>query len=76
MSRVSFKWREPFYVQEEARGPWHVETPDDPERMLCGLIIPVDANTKVGKKFGLKPCLWCRNILEKALSSDASSPSP
>jgi hypothetical protein len=66
---VKFHGLDPFYVQENDRGPWHVETPGDPETMLCGLTISVDANAKVQKRWGLKPCLWCKRELELALSS-------
>lgn len=61
-----FRDTEPFFVQENPRGVWHVETPDDPERMLCGVIIPVDsASAKIQKRWGTKPCPWCSHLLEK-----------
>lgn len=72
---MTFKTREPFFVQETPRGVWHVETPDDPEKMLCGLTIPVNSNEAVIQRaWGLKPCLWCKRALD--LSSLESSPSP
>lgn len=67
---------EPFYVQEYDRGPWHVETPDNPERMLCGIEISVESTSaKVQKRFGVKPCLWCKHWLEEKLSSLQAPPS-
>lgn len=66
---ASLRNREPFFVQEYERGPWHVETPDDPETMLCGITIGVDSSAKINRRFGLKPCLWCKKILEDARSS-------
>lgn len=61
---------EPFFVQESDREMWHVETPDDPEEMLCGKKISVDLpSARVQKRFGVKPCPWCRHSLEEALSS-------
>lgn len=71
---ASLRNREPFFVQEYDRGPWHVETPDNPERMLCGIEIGVDSSAKINKRFGLKPCLWCKKTLEDARSSPASTP--
>lgn len=62
--------REPFYVQSEERGVWHVEEPEDPEVMLCGEVISVEASVKVQKRWGKKPCLWCRRELELRRPSD------
>jgi len=62
---LNFKGRDPFFVQAEPRGVWHVETPEDPERMLCGVTISVDSQTAViSKSWGLKPCLWCKRGLQ------------
>lgn len=54
-----FRKTDPFFVQEHERGPWHIEVPDDPEKMLCGITISVEASVKIQKRWGLKPCLWC-----------------
>lgn len=68
--------REPFFIQQHDRGPWHVETPDDPEQMLCGIRVSVEDSVKIQKRWGLKPCLWCKRELELRLgSSPSSSPS-
>ena len=56
---------DPFFVQQYERGPWHVETVGDPERMLCGISISVDDNVKIQRKWGLKPCLFCVHELEE-----------
>lgn len=66
---------EPFYVQANPREVWHVETPDDPEEMLCGLMISVDVSVKIQRRSGKKPCLWCRKALADAQSSLASGTS-
>ena len=63
---------DPFFVQQYERGPWHVETVGDPEKMLCGITVSVDDNVKIQKRWGLKPCLWCKRLLA-GLSSDGSS---
>jgi hypothetical protein len=56
---------DPFFVQQYERGPWHVETVGDPETMLCGIHISVEANVKIQKRWGLKKCLWCARKLEQ-----------
>lgn len=67
-----FRFREPFFVQENPRAVWHVEKPDNPETMLCGAIIPVDSpQAKIQSRWGTKPCLWCKKIYDE-LTSDAS----
>lgn len=64
--QTTFKDREPFWVQKNVRGVWHVETPDDPERMLCGEVIRVDdPHSKVQTRPGLKECPWCEHELER-----------
>jgi hypothetical protein len=71
--KVDFKDADPFFVQESPRAVWHVETPDDPERMLCGTMISVDAvASKVQKRWGTKPCLWCKRILDEHTSGEYS----
>jgi hypothetical protein len=70
---MTFQRFEPFFVQENPRAVWHVETIDDPELMLCGMRISVDAmQAKVQRRWGTKPCLWCKKRLEE-LSSEGSS---
>lgn len=64
--------REPFFVQQEERGVWHVETPDDPEKMLCGITIDVEANVRISRRWGKKPCLWCKRELSLARPSEES----
>ena len=62
-----WKHKEPFFVQKTPRGLWHVESLDDPEKMLCGEWIGVDeSDVKVSKRWGLKPCPWCEKLLDEA----------
>lgn len=63
-----FRDREPFFVQAAPRGVWHVESEDDPERMLCGEKIAVDGPAKIQYRWGTKPCLWCQKILDEHTS--------
>lgn len=64
---MTFKRREPFFVQETPRGLWHVETLDDPEEMLCGVVISVEGPfVKIQKRWGTKPCPWCEKLLSEA----------
>lgn len=56
---MTFKDRDPFWVQVTLRGMWHIETLEDPEKMLCGLTVSVDSDAKVQSRAGLKPCPWC-----------------
>jgi hypothetical protein len=66
---MMFKDLEPFFVQEHPRAVWHVETPGDPERMLCGERISVDApQVRINKRWGTKPCLWCEKKLSDLTS--------
>ena len=49
-----------FFVQEGDREPWHVETDDDCEVMLCGARIPVDSPyAKIQNWWGPKKCPDC-----------------
>lgn len=68
MGADEWKDRTPFFVQETPRGLWHVETPDDPDLMLCGMRIPVDGAAKIQHRWGTKPCPWCKNILDERTS--------
>lgn len=64
-----FDNRDPFFVQAAPRGVWHVETEDDPEVMLCGERISVDSTSaRVQYRWGTKPCLWCKKILDEHTS--------
>lgn len=68
-----FKDRRPFFVQETPRSVWHVESEDDPEVMLCGETISVDSTaSKVQGRWGTKPCLWCKRILDEHTSGEFS----
>jgi hypothetical protein len=64
---MTFKDRDPFWVQVNLRGMWHIETIEDPENMLCGLEISVESDAKVQARPGLKPCLWCVHEYERLL---------
>lgn len=68
-----FKDHEPFFVQANPRSVWHVESEEDPETMLCGEFISVFASeSKVQKRFGTKPCLWCKRVLDEHTSGEYS----
>ncbi len=62
---LGYRRFDPFFVQEHPRGPWHVETQDDPEKMLCGISVSVDASVKVQRRWGVKRCLWCARLLRE-----------
>ncbi len=63
---MMFRDRTPFFVQEEPRAVWHVESEDDPELMLCGARISVNSpKARIQHRWGTKPCLWCKNILDE-----------
>lgn len=68
-----FKTRDPFFVQAEPRAVWHVESEADPEVMLCGERISVGSTTaKIQYRWGTKPCLWCKKILDDNTSGEYS----
>ena len=57
--------RGPFFVQAHAKEPWHVETDDNCEIMLCGKFISVDlASSKVQGSWGQRKCADCWMKLE------------
>jgi hypothetical protein len=58
-----FRRVRPFFVQSHPRGLWHVETPDDPETVLCGEKISTESDARIQHRWGTKPCPWCRKIL-------------
>lgn len=57
--------RTTFFVQEVLKGPWHVESDDDCEAMLCGVVIPVDGPAKVQYRRGPRWCPDCWIILQR-----------
>jgi hypothetical protein len=61
---VSVSTRDDFFVQEHSRAPWHVESEDDCERMLCGHWVSVDnASARVQTRWGPKRCPDCYVLL-------------
>lgn len=68
--RMTFRERDPFWVQRTVRGVWHIETIDDPEKMLCGAEILVESDAKVQTRPGLKECPWCVHEYER-MTDDA-----
>lgn len=55
-----------FFVQEAPKEPWHVETEEDCEVMLCGKVISVDSPTaKVQYRRGPRWCPDCWIILQR-----------
>lgn len=55
--------RRHFFVSEGEREPWHVESQEDCELMLCGIWIPVEGpgsgKTRVQTWWGPKKCPDC-----------------
>jgi len=43
---------------------WHVETREDCELMLCGLLISIDVNARVQTRWGPRRCPDCWYELE------------
>lgn len=55
-----------FFVQESPREPWHVETREHCEYMLCGKFISVDAaQSRVQYRWGPKKCFDCYVIYHR-----------
>lgn len=64
--------RRRFYVQEGPREPWHVETLDHCEIMLCAKLIPVDLESaRVQSNWGPKKCPDCYLRLRAERQADA-----
>lgn len=52
--------RQDFFIQESPREPWHVETRDNCEIMLCGISISIYASAvRVQYRWGPKKCPDC-----------------
>lgn len=72
------EWLEPgakrrlFFVQEKPRAEWHVESDDNCEVMLCGYVIPVEADARIKYSWGEKKCLDCFIALKKRQQASAS----
>lgn len=49
-----------FFVQEDAKEMWHVETDDNCERMLCGKFISINSKTaRIQSQWGPRRCPDC-----------------
>lgn len=49
-----------FYVQSGAKEPWHVESDEHCEVMLCGLVVSVDSPTvRIQTSWGIRKCPDC-----------------
>lgn len=48
-----------FFVAEAARQPYHVESRENCEVMLCGKVIPVDGPAVIQSWWGPKKCPDC-----------------
>ncbi len=57
--------KQDFWVQEKSKLPWHVESEENCEMMLCGYFISVDASTQVSNTGGPLKCPDCWMILER-----------
>lgn len=58
--------RQDFFVQAKPKEPWHIETEEDCERMLCGLIIGVELSMpRISNTGGPLKCLDCWMIRER-----------
>ena len=56
MTRDERPW---FYVQETPVDPWHVESRDNCEVMLCGKFISVDSGARPQTRWGQRRCPNC-----------------
>lgn len=57
-----------FFVQEAPKEPWHVETDDNCEVMLCGKVISVDApSARIQQRRGPRWCTDCWMKLQASL---------
>ncbi len=57
--------KQDFFVQEKAKDPWHIESEEDCEWMLCGLFVSVNSNCRVSSTGGPIKCPDCWMILER-----------
>lgn len=49
-----------FFIQPAPRELWHVESDDDCEVMLCGLVVPVDNEmVRIQYRWGPRKCPDC-----------------
>lgn len=48
-----------FFVQATSRAPWHVESDDDCERMLCGVVVPLESSARIQTRWGARKCPDC-----------------
>jgi hypothetical protein len=64
-----------FYVQERRREPWHVESDEDCERMLCGLRISIESKgANISQIPGSRICADCWILLELQHKIEALGP--
>ena len=51
--------RATFYIQVSPRDPWHIESPEHCEYMLCGKFISVDASVRIRSGAAPSRALGC-----------------
>lgn len=66
-----------FYIQVSPREPWHIESPEHCEFMLCGLVVSVDLNVRI--RSGAAPsralgCADCWLVNERAKAGEYAVP--
>lgn len=65
-----------FYIQAASKEPWHVESDENCEVMLCGTVISVDSwSARVAHRWGLRRCPDCWMLLEKQHRVESLAPS-
>lgn len=57
--------KQDFFIQKNPKEPWHVESEEDCERMLCGLFISVNGSYRVASKWGQLKCPDCWMTYER-----------
>ena len=57
--------KQDFFVQEKPKEPWHVESEENCEYMLCGLFISVEVSARVSANGGPLKCADCWMRLER-----------
>lgn len=57
--------KQDFFIQERPKEPWHCESEDDCETMLCGLRISVNGTYRVSNNWGPLKCADCWMVRER-----------
>jgi hypothetical protein len=63
-----------FFIQAAARGPWHVESDEDCEVMLCGAVILVTSRARIQNNWGPRKCPDCWMRLEELHRIESLAP--